>query len=135
MADLQRSESKSTMDTTPSNSTTDQASKEFHPIKSNATQQDTSNTHDPSRNAESRASSLRAISRTRSHNGYGCDDIDEQTQEQHGNDVEKNGAAAQKDPYEVGWENGESDPANPRSMTHARKWLVVLIVSASSLCV
>lgn len=34
----------------------------------------------------------------------------------------------------VTWE-GDDDPMNPRSMSKARKWLVVIIVSASSLCV
>ena len=36
--------------------------------------------------------------------------------------------------FEVGWD-GEDDPLNPRSMSTGRKWLIVLIVSASSLCV
>ncbi|MCJ1351001.1 MAG: hypothetical protein MMC33_000983 [Icmadophila ericetorum] len=36
--------------------------------------------------------------------------------------------------FEVRWD-GENDPRNPRSMSNPRKWLVVLIVSMSSLCV
>ncbi|KAL9000711.1 MAG: hypothetical protein Q9169_000747 [Polycauliona sp. 2 TL-2023] len=36
--------------------------------------------------------------------------------------------------FEVQWD-GESDPANPRSMGSARKWMIVLIVSCSSACV
>ena len=34
----------------------------------------------------------------------------------------------------VTWD-GDYDPMNPRSMGIARKWLIVLIVSTSSLCV
>ena len=36
--------------------------------------------------------------------------------------------------FEVDWD-GEDDPMNPRSMSRARKWVVVIIVSMSSLCV
>lgn len=36
--------------------------------------------------------------------------------------------------FEVSWD-GPSDPANPRSMSTARKWLIVLIVSSTSSCV
>lgn len=35
--------------------------------------------------------------------------------------------------YVVGWE--ENDPMNPRNMSKARKWLIVIIVSTGSLCV
>ena len=35
--------------------------------------------------------------------------------------------------FEVGWE--EADPMNPKNMTKARKWLVVVIVSLGSTCV
>lgn len=34
-----------------------------------------------------------------------------------------------KDPYEVGWDDGDNDPMNPRSMTKARKWFIVFITS------
>ena len=39
-----------------------------------------------------------------------------------------------KEEYEVHWD-GENDPMHPRSMSKARKWLVVWIVSFSSACV
>lgn len=39
-----------------------------------------------------------------------------------------------KTEYEVNWD-GENDPMNPRSMSKARKWLIVWIVSFSSACV
>lgn len=35
--------------------------------------------------------------------------------------------------YTVGWD--ENDAMNPRTMNKARKWLIVIIVSAGSLCV
>jgi hypothetical protein len=35
--------------------------------------------------------------------------------------------------FTVGWD--ENDPMNPRNMTKARKWLIVIIVSMGSLCV
>ncbi|KAK6003316.1 hypothetical protein QM012_001161 [Aureobasidium pullulans] len=41
--------------------------------------------------------------------------------------------APEKD-FEVTWD-GDDDPMNPRSMAYARKWIIVVIVSASSLCV
>lgn len=76
------------------------------------------------------ASARSSVSRTRTHNGYGCDD----NEDSEGQDLE-GGALGEKDPYDVVWEGGDADPMNPRSMSLARKWLVVLIVSASSLCV
>ena len=38
------------------------------------------------------------------------------------------------DPFEVNWD-GDHDPRNPRNMSKARKWVIVLVVSMSSLCV
>ncbi|KAJ5504477.1 hypothetical protein N7463_007351 [Penicillium fimorum] len=35
--------------------------------------------------------------------------------------------------YTVGWE--ENDPMNPRNMSKARRWLIVIIISIGSLCV
>ncbi|KAI4139102.1 MAG: hypothetical protein LQ341_004357, partial [Variospora aurantia] len=46
-----------------------------------------------------------------------------------------NGAAAEKDDFEVRWEDGEDEVGNPRSMSRLRKWMIVLIVSTSSACV
>ncbi|KAH7346295.1 major facilitator superfamily domain-containing protein [Rhexocercosporidium sp. MPI-PUGE-AT-0058] len=101
-------------------------SKEFEPIAaSGEATPSRPNTLGRNRTGVSTRSS---ISRTRTHNGYGCDDNEES-----GRDVE--GGVPEKDPYDVVWEGGDMDPSNPRSMTLARKWLVVLIVSASSLCV
>lgn len=36
--------------------------------------------------------------------------------------------------FEVTWD-GDDDPMNPKSMAYARKWIIVVILSASSLCV
>jgi hypothetical protein len=36
--------------------------------------------------------------------------------------------------FEVAWD-GDDDPMNPRSMPYARKWIIIMILSASSLCV
>lgn len=78
--------------------------------------------------------SLRSLSRSRSNNGYGCDEQGDST-EVIDNNVEAGIQRDGNDPFEVRWDGGESDPMNPRSMAHARKWAVVIIVSASSLCV
>lgn len=37
--------------------------------------------------------------------------------------------------FEVHWDEGDSDPLNPRSLSYARKWLIFLVVSVSALCV
>ncbi|TVY89136.1 Efflux pump [Lachnellula willkommii] len=75
------------------------------------------------------ASLHHTISRTRSNNGYGCGEEDESSE-----DVEAAGVV-EKDPWEVHWDGGDSDPLNPRSFGKARKWVIVIIVSMSSLCV
>ncbi|KAI0386742.1 major facilitator superfamily domain-containing protein [Hypomontagnella monticulosa] len=35
----------------------------------------------------------------------------------------------------VGWDGGDDDPLSPRSLGKIRKWIIVIVVSASSLCV
>jgi hypothetical protein len=102
-------------------------SKEFAPISNGPSKANSRS------NSHTRGSgSMRSISRTRSHNGYGCDDNEENTEDI--GDLEV-GNVVDKDPFEVHWEGGDEDEMNPRSMGLARKWLVVIIVSASSLCV
>lgn len=77
----------------------------------------------------SRAKSLRSI---RSHqsragtDGYTLNNEDEKPNNSTGTPAD--------DPYLVQW-SGDADPMNPRSMTTLRRWCIVLIVSASSLCV
>ena len=77
-----------------------------------------------------------SISRTRSHNGYGCDEgtEDHVVGVAGDNDIEGQSASV-RDPFEVHWDGGDSDPVNPRNFSKAKKWIVVLIVSASSVCV
>ncbi|KAJ9488063.1 hypothetical protein VN97_g5240 [Penicillium thymicola] len=50
-----------------------------------------------------------------------------------GHEVDEAAVANEDDAYTVGWE--ENDPMNPRNMSKARRWLVVIIVSMGSLCV
>jgi hypothetical protein len=120
-------DSKSSSPTDDSLFALDSSNKEFAPISAPSNTQSRSNSH-----VRNRSNSIRSMSRTRSNNGYGCDDMDEDTEV--GGDVEAAGAQ-DKDPFEVRWDDGDNDPMNPRNMSMARKWVVVLIVSASSLCV
>jgi hypothetical protein len=78
----------------------------------------------------SRASSIYSMSRQRSHNYWSCDENINDVGEEDGERGEE-----EKDPFEVGWENGERDPMNPRSKSKITKWAIVLICSVSSLCV
>ncbi|KAJ5942612.1 hypothetical protein N7516_002780 [Penicillium verrucosum] len=50
-----------------------------------------------------------------------------------GHEVDEAAVANEDEAYTVGWE--ENDPMNPRNMSKARRWLVVIIVSMGSLCV
>lgn len=112
----------------PDDSAYSMPTKDFEPISTSASKAASrSNSH-----ARNRPISLRSLSRARSNNGYGCDDVQDSSQEELG-DVEVGGQ--EKDPWEVRWDGGDNDPANPRSMTMARRWIIVIIVSASSLCV
>lgn len=61
-----------------------------------------------------------AVARTRSQNGYGCDDIEA---------VED---APEDDPFIVGWDGGDADPLSPRSRSNFQKWTIVLINSVAA---
>lgn len=102
--------------------------KEFEPIAGSG--EVTLSRPNTLRQKATNASARSSVSRTRTQNGYGCDD----NEDSEGQDLE-GGVLREKDPYDVVWDGGDADPMNPRSMSLARKWLVVLIVSASSLCV
>ena len=41
----------------------------------------------------------------------------------------------EEDPFEVGWDNGDADPLCPRSFSSFKKWVIVWVVLAGSLCV
>ena len=80
-------------------------------------------------------SSARSIRSYRSHTeGYTRfnDGGDEERQNVDKNE-EENGQEAGKE-FEVTFD-GDSDPYNPKNRPTGRKWLIVIIVSASSLCV
>lgn len=76
----------------------------------------------------SSARSSTGMDRVRSQNGYGVAD------EQRGDGAVEAGPS-EKDPYEVGWDDGDNDPLCPRSFNKARKWLIVLICAGGSLTV
>lgn len=64
--------------------------------------------------------------------------VDDSNSSDTGADVEDKGPAdqpAEKDPFEVGWNDGVNDPLNPRGFTLARKWLIVSITAICSFCV
>ncbi|KAL8715900.1 MAG: hypothetical protein Q9220_000567 [cf. Caloplaca sp. 1 TL-2023] len=61
--------------------------------------------------------------------GFVCFSDDEDDVEE----ARRQGNAEEKE-FEVRWE-GDDDPMNPRSMSKARKWSIVLIASSSSACV
>ena len=83
------------------------------------------------RSGRSRSSARSHKSYTDGYTHFGDEDEEKQKQ---------NAAAARGDgfdpenEFEVGFD-GDSDPLSPRNKTALRKWLIVLIVSASSLCV
>lgn len=79
----------------------------------------------------SRASSMHSMARQRSHNYWSCDE----NIENDGGGEDQERGEEEKDPFEVGWEDGERDPLNPRSKGKTAKWAIVLICSLASLCV
>ncbi|KAK3384507.1 putative multidrug protein [Lasiosphaeria ovina] len=90
-----------------------------------------------------------SLSRERSNNGWGVDDLDVDglDEEEAGGNAQSSSAAAAAatsskpaaeggaDPFEVGWEGGDNDPANPRSMPTWRKWTIIGVTSFGSFCV
>lgn len=122
MADIEKTDERLSHSADGSDSTLPY-SKEFAPISNGASKT----------NSRPNSQTRRPLSQTISNNGYGCDEQGDSVEDL---DLEVVGQAASvKDPFDVKWDNGDNDPMNPRSMSHARKWLVVIIVSASSLCV
>jgi hypothetical protein len=87
--------------------------------------------------------STETIHRQRSNNGYGVDDIDidaESAGAAGANPLSslEGAAAADSDPFEVGWDGGgggEHDPLCPRSWKTWRKWVVIGVTSVGSFCV
>jgi hypothetical protein len=88
------------------------------------------------RSQRRRSQDNKSLKTVRSHHsraggdGYTCLDADANV---HGPDKSKPGVVLEQ-PYLVTWD-GDADPENPRSMTMLRRWAIVLICAASSLCV
>ncbi|KAI8931649.1 hypothetical protein NX059_011299 [Plenodomus lindquistii] len=78
----------------------------------------------------------RSLKTVRSHHsraggdGYTCFDAEPNTHRAN----KSTAGVVPEQPYLVTWD-GDSDPGNPRSMTKLRRWTIVLICAASSLCV
>jgi hypothetical protein len=83
------------------------------------------------------ASRTRSLGRERSHNGYGCDDLEAGSDDDHTEQDENHAEPPrpEKDPYEVGWDGGDNDPLCPRSMHSGRKWMIVLVTAFGSFAV
>ncbi|KAK1755722.1 major facilitator superfamily domain-containing protein [Echria macrotheca] len=75
-----------------------------------------------------------SLRRSVSNNGYGCDDLVDNS-DGPGDHGDSNEAGRWKtSDYEVSWD-GEGDPANPRNMPKWKKWVIVGITSLGSFCV
>jgi hypothetical protein len=78
----------------------------------------------------------RSLRMTRSHqsraggDGYTCFDAEPDNTRPNNSQP----GVVTEQPYLVTWD-GDADPENPRSMSNLRRWTIVLICSASSLCV
>jgi hypothetical protein len=88
------------------------------------------------RSQRRRSQDRRSLRSTKSHqsraggDGYTCFDAEPDSSRPNNS---KPGAVTEQ-PYLVTWD-GDADPENPRSMSKLRRWIIVLICSASSLCV
>jgi hypothetical protein len=88
------------------------------------------------RSQRRRSQDSRSLRTTRSHqsraggDGYTCFDAEPNNTRPN---ISKAGVVTEQ-PYIVTWD-GDADPENPRSMSKLRRWIIVLICSASSLCV
>jgi hypothetical protein len=89
-----------------------------------------------SQGPRARSQDGRSLRTTRSHqsraggDGYTCFDAEPDNTRPNNS---KPGVVTEQ-PFLVGWD-GDADPENPRSMSNLRRWTIVLICSASSLCV
>ncbi len=64
---------------------------------------------------------------------YTCSSGDEEQQQRQTPSGEGSPADPEKT-FEVQWD-GDNDPMNPRSMPKGKKWLIVIVVSISAICV
>lgn len=88
---------------------------------------------EPSRLVTLHPNTLQQVYSHRSYaagDGYTCFGEDEERP----NIPSGNTAVDAEKQFEVTWD-GDDDPMNPRSMPKLQRWLIVLVVSASSVCV
>ena len=106
------------------NGTQKEESKDYGPIKAEK---------ESSRPVTLHPNTLQQVYSHRSYaagDGYTCFGEDEERP-----NIPVGGIAADAEKrFEVTWD-GDDDPMNPRSMPKLRRWLIVLVVSASSVCV
>ena len=104
----------------------------FEPIrtaKSRRQSRDTSRARPLSRSSS-------GLQRERSNNGYGCDGGDDDDADAAGlEDASRTTEDEPGDPFLVGWDGGDNDPLNPRSMPTWRKWIIIGITAFGSFCV
>jgi hypothetical protein len=82
--------------------------------------------------AVSRTTTRGSTRRYGGQDGYSIFSSEEDELQESGSDHEEIDEQAK---YEVTWDGGDADPLNPRRFGHLRKWWIVLVLSASSLCV
>ena len=105
---------------TQSGSVPEEGDRTFAPIRSRPDETHLSRHH----------SASHSLNRARSQNGYSCNEEESLSSEELPAPPDP-----EKDPFEVGFENGDADPMCPRSMNKLRKWIIVAIVSQASFCV
>ncbi|XWW98735.1 hypothetical protein V2A60_006737 [Cordyceps javanica] len=79
--------------------------------------------------SQSTQQSTESLDRIRSQNGYGVDEA------QPPRSRTAPSYSQEKDPFEVGWDDGANDPLCPWSFNKARKWVIVSILCAGSFTV
>lgn len=106
-------------------------------------QQHQTTTRPISRQSHHSAATLSHISRSRSNNGFGVDDLEDEAEKEEEADEEAADRVAgpagetvdEEKQFEVSWEGGDSDPMNPRSMPTWRKWIIIGVLSVGSFAV
>lgn len=79
--------------------------------------------------SQSTEQSTESLSRIRSQNGYGVDETQDATSRV------VPSYSQDKDPFEVGWDDGANDSLCPWSFNKARKWAIISILCAGSFTV
>ncbi|QDS71980.1 hypothetical protein FKW77_001423 [Venturia effusa] len=83
--------------------------------------------------SHSRSQTLKTERSYGGEDGYSCNH-EGHAEEGRGDGEEETEESKDRKRWEVTWD-GENDPMNPRSMSVARKWAIVLILASSALCV